>query len=66
MKSFGRRREHIIDEVELKDTAIREFANLQRIKAAQDKAVEIEYQEMVLRVRLAVLGVSTDGIEWKV
>lgn len=48
---------------ELIDTAIREYVNLQRIKAAKDRQVEIEYQEMVLKARLSSLGVTTEHLE---
>lgn len=54
-----------MDEAELKEQAIKEFVNLQRIKAAQDKAAEIEYQENVLKVRLQALGIPTDSLEIK-
>lgn len=54
-----------MNENELKDQVIREFVNLQRIKAAQDKASEIEYQENVLRVRMQALGIPTDNLEIK-
>jgi len=48
---------------ELIDTAIREYVNLQRIKAAKDRQMEIEYQEMVLKARLGSLGVPTEHLE---
>lgn len=54
-----------MNETELKDQVIKEFVNLQRIKAAQDKASEIEYQESVLRVRMQALGIPTDDLEIK-
>ncbi len=52
-------------ETGLKDQVIKEFANLQRIKAAQDKTAEIEYQKSVLKVRMQALGIPTDDLEIK-
>lgn len=54
-----------MDETELKDQVIKEFVDLQRIKAAQDKASEIAYQESVLKVRMQALGIPTDDLEIK-
>lgn len=54
-----------MNETELKDQVIKEFVNLQRIKAAQDKTSEIEYQENILRVRMQTLGIPTDNLEIK-
>jgi len=54
-----------MNEKELKDQTIREFVNLQRVKAAPDKDAEIAYQEKVLKARLASLGVPTDELEIK-
>lgn len=54
-----------MDEIGLKDRAIAEFVNLQRIKAAQDVAAEIEYQEHILKVRMQTLGIPTDDLEIK-
>lgn len=54
-----------MNEVELKDQVIKEFVNLQRIKSAQDKELEIEYQESVLKVRMQALGIPTDDLEIK-
>ncbi len=54
-----------MNETELKDQVIKEFVNLQRIKAAQDKNAEIEYQESVLKVRMQTLGIPTDDLEIK-
>lgn len=54
-----------MDESGLKDQLIKEFVNLQRIKAAQDKASEIEYQENILRVRMQTLGIPTGNLEIK-
>lgn len=54
-----------MNEVELKDQVIKEFVNLQRIKKAQDKTAEIEYQESVLKVRMQALGIPTDDLEIK-
>lgn len=54
-----------MDELELKDQAIREFVNLQRLKMAVDKEKEIEYQEKVLKARLQALGIPTEDLEMK-
>lgn len=54
-----------MNETELKDQVIKEFVNLQRIKAAQDKTSEIEYQENILKVRMQTLGIPTDNLEIK-
>lgn len=56
---------HSMNDAALKDQVIKEFVNLQRIKAAQDKAAEIEYQESVLKVRMQALGIPTDDLEIK-
>ena len=37
------------NELELKEQAIKEFVDLQRVKMAEDKNKEIEYQEKVLK-----------------
>ncbi len=55
----------VINETELKDQVIKEYVNLQRIKAAQDKAKEIAYQEGVLKVRMQALGIPTDNLDLK-
>ena len=52
-----------INELELKEQAIKEFVNLQRLKAAENKDKEIEYQEKVLRARLQALGIPTEDLE---
>lgn len=54
-----------MNENELKDQVIKEFVNLQRIKAAPDKEQEIKYQENVLKVRMQSLGIPTDELEMK-
>jgi len=54
-----------INELELKDQAIKEFVNLQRVKNAPDKDKEIEYQEKVLKARLQSLGIPTEDLEIK-
>ena len=54
-----------MNETELKDQVIKEFVNLQRIKAAQDRSSEIEYQESVLKVRMQALGIPTEDLEIK-
>ena len=52
-----------MNELELKEQAIKEFVNLQRLKAAENKDKEIEYQEKVLRARLQALGIPTEDLE---
>lgn len=54
-----------INELELKDQAIKEFVNLQRVKNAPDKDKEIAYQEKVLKARLQSLGIPTEDLEIK-
>ena len=51
-------------EKELKDLTIREYVNIQRIKHADDKEKELEYQEKVLRARLQSLGVPTEDLDF--
>lgn len=50
-------------EKELKDQAIREYANILRIANASDKEKEIERQKTILKVRLQSLGISTEDLE---
>lgn len=52
-----------MNELELKEQAIKEFVNLQRLKAAENKDKEIEYQEKVLKARLQALGIPTEDLE---
>lgn len=54
-----------MNELELKDQAIKEFVNLQRLKAAEDKDKEIEYQEKILKTRMQALGIPTEDLEIK-
>ena len=54
-----------MNELELKDQAIKEFVNLQRLKAAEDKDREIEYQEKILKERMQALGIPTEDLEIK-
>ena len=54
-----------MNELELKDQAIKEFVNLQRPKIAENKDKEIEYQEKVLKARLQALGIPTEDLELK-
>ena len=54
-----------MNETELRDQVIKEFVNLQRIKAANDRAAEIEYQENILKVRMQALGIPTEDLELK-
>ncbi|MCD7820521.1 MAG: hypothetical protein LUH07_15960 [Lachnospiraceae bacterium] len=50
-------------EKELKDQTIREYVNLQRLKNAEDRDRELEYQEKILKARLQSLGVPTEDLE---
>lgn len=54
-----------MNELELKEQAIKEFVNLQRVKTAENKDKEIEYQEKVLKARLQALGIPTEDLELK-
>jgi hypothetical protein len=54
-----------MNELELKEQAIKEFVNLQRVKTAENKDREIEYQEKVLKARLQALGIPTEDLELK-
>ncbi len=54
-----------MNELELKEQAIKEFVNLQRLKNAADKDKEIAYQEKVLKTRLQTLGIPTEDLEMK-
>lgn len=54
-----------MNELELKEQAIKEFVNLQRVKTAENKEKEIEYQERVLKARLQALGIPTEDLELK-
>ena len=51
-------------EKELKDQTIREYVNIQRIKHAEDKEKELEYQEKVFKARLQSLGVPTEDLDF--
>ena len=48
----------------LADQTIREYVNIQRIKHAENKDEELEYQEKILKARLQSLGVSTEDLEF--
>lgn len=54
-----------MNELELKEQAIKEFVNLQRLKSANDRDKELEYQEKVLKARLQALGIPTEDLEIK-
>lgn len=58
-------REDYMNDKELKDTVIKEFTNLQRIKNAADREKEINYQERILKARMQSLGIPTDELEYK-
>ena len=52
-----------MNEKELKDHLIKEFVNLQRVKSAQNRDLEIAYQEKVLKARIQSLGIPTEDLE---
>ena len=52
-----------MNEKELKDLRLREYADLQRIKRATNRDEEIEYQEKLLKAQLQSLGVHTEDLE---
>ena len=52
-----------MNEKELKDQVNKEFVNLQRIKTAENREAEIEYQENVLKARMQSLGIATENLE---
>lgn len=54
-----------MNEKELKDQVIKEFVNLQRVKTAQNRDAEIEYQEKILKARMQSLGIPTEDLEIK-
>ena len=54
-----------MSEKELKDQVIKEFESLQRIKNAQDRDLEIAYQEKILKARMQSLGIPTEELEIK-
>ena len=54
-----------MNESELKEQAIKEFVNLQRLKVADDMNKELAYQEKILRARLQALGIPTEELEMK-
>ena len=52
-----------MNEKELMEIKIKEFADLQRIKSAENKEKEIEYQEKILKAQLQSLGIPTEDLE---
>ncbi|MCI8646274.1 MAG: hypothetical protein HFE76_05595 [Firmicutes bacterium] len=52
-----------MNEKELIEIKIKEFADLQRIKSAENKEKEIEYQEKILKAQLQSLGIPTGDLE---
>ena len=52
-----------MNEKELMEIKIKEFADLQRIKSAENKEKEIEYQEKILKAQLQSLGIPTGDLE---
>ena len=49
--------------MKLFEIKIKEFADLQRIKSAENKEKEIEYQEKILKAQLQSLGIPTGDLE---
>ncbi len=54
-----------MNDKELKDTRLKEFEDLQRIKKASDRDSEVEYQEKILKAQLQALGTPTEELELK-
>lgn len=52
-----------ITENQLKAALIQQYANLQRIKNAENREQELRYQEQTLRAMLDVLGISSESLE---
>ena len=52
-----------ITENQLKAALIQQYANLQRIKNAENRDQELRYQEQTLRAILDVLGISPESLE---
>lgn len=52
-----------ITENQLKAALIQQYANLQRIKNAENRDQELRYQEQTLRAMLDVLGISSESLE---
>lgn len=51
------------DDILLGDQILQHFFDLQRIKNAEDRDKEIEYQERILKERMKQLGISVEEIE---
>ena len=52
-----------MNEIELREQLIREYVNLQRLKAAADREKELEYQERILKARLQSMGIHTEELD---
>lgn len=52
-----------INEKELQDLLIKEYADIQRIKKYGKE--ELDYQERILKSRLTALGISAEDLELK-
>ena len=52
-----------ITENQLKAALIQQYANLQRIKNAENRDQELRYQEQTIRAMLDVLGISSESLE---
>ena len=53
------------NEFERSRNLINSFANLQRIKSAQDRDAEIEYQLSIVKAQLEAMGIPTEPLEIK-
>ena len=42
---------------------IDQYTNLQRIKAAEDMAKEVEYQIKITKAKLDVMGIATEDLD---
>ena len=52
-----------MEALDMNELELKEFVNLQRLKAAENRDKEIEYQERILRARLQALGIPTEDLE---
>lgn len=55
--------ENDMNDGELKTNILEQFANLQRIKNAEDRDAEIAKQDALLRAKMQALGLSTENLE---
>ncbi len=52
-----------MNENQLRDTRLKEYADLQRIKKSEDRDAEIAYQEKYLKAQLQSLGIHTEDLD---